>query len=116
MSVVYAFIFSATICLIAEIILNHIKLTPGHITTLFSILGAILAFFNIYDILIKKFNMGAIILISNFGNCLYKAGYEGFIKNGIIGLFSNMLTRSSLVIISTIIFSFFFICLFKSKD
>ncbi|MBR5662956.1 MAG: SpoVA/SpoVAEb family sporulation membrane protein [Bacilli bacterium] len=116
MSVLYAFIFSGTVCLLAEIILNHTKLTPGHITTLFSVFGSILAFFNIYDFFIKKCNMGAIVLISNFGNSLYNAGYDGFVKKGIIGLFSNMLTKSSLVITSTIIFSFFFVCLFRSKD
>lgn len=116
MSILYAFLFSGIVCLSAELILNHTKLTPGHITTLFSILGAILAFFNVYNLFIKKCEMGAIILISNFGNSLYVAGYNGFIKNGVIGLFANMLSKSSLVITSTIIFSFFFVCLFKSKD
>lgn len=116
MSILYAFIFSAIVCLIAEIMLNHTKLTPGHITTIFSVLGSVLAFLNIYGIFIKKCEMGAIVLISNFGNSLYNAGYDGFIKNGIIGLFSNMLSKSSLVISSTIIFSFFFVCMFRSKD
>lgn len=116
MSILYAFIFSGIVCLLAEIILNHTKLTPGHITTLFSLCGAILGFFNIYKIFINKFEMGAIILISNFGNSLYTAGYKGFINNGVIGLFSNMFSKSSLVISSTIVFSFIFICLFKPKD
>lgn len=116
MSILYAFIFSAIVCLIAEIMLNNTKLTPGHITTIFSVLGSVLAFFNIYGMFIKKCEMGAIVLISNFGNSLYNAGYDGFIKNGIIGLFSNMLSKSSLVISSTIIFSFFFVCMFRSKD
>lgn len=116
MSVIYAFLFSAVVCLIAEIILNHTKLTPGHITVLISICGSILAFFNLYDLFIKKCNMGAIILISNFGNSLYNAGYNGYIKNGILGLFSEMLNKSSLVITATIIFSFIFVSIFKPKD
>ena len=116
MSIMYAFLFSGIVCLIAEIILNHTKLTPGHITALFSIIGSVLAFFNIYNLFINKCEMGAIILISNFGNSLYCAAYEGFLKNGIIGLFSNMFFKSSLVLSSTIIFSFIFVCMFKSKD
>ena len=116
MSVIYAFLFSAIICLIAEIILNHTKLTPGHITVLISISGSFLAFFNLYDLFIKKCNMGALILISNFGNSLYNAGYIGYMDNGIVGLFSNMLSKSSLVITSTIIFSFIFVSIFKPKD
>lgn len=116
LSLVYAFLFSGMICLIGEILLNHTKLTPGHITTLFSVLGSILAFLNIYNKLIKKCEMGAIVLISNFGNSLYNSALSGYYNNGIIGLFSNMLSKSSLVITSTIIFSFIFVCLFKPKD
>jgi len=116
MSIIYAFIFSGFICLIAEIIINHTKLTPGHVTSIFSVLGSILAFFNVYNFFIDKCNMGAIILISNFGNSLYNASIEGFYKNGIIGMFSSMLSLSSLVLTSTLIFSFIFVCIFKSKD
>lgn len=116
MSLLYAFIFSGIVCLLSEIILSHTKLTPGHVTTLFSVMGAVLAFFNIYNLFINKCEMGAIVLISNFGNSLYEAGLSGYMKNGVIGIFSNMLNKSSLVITSTIIFSFIFVCLFKSKD
>lgn len=116
MNLIYAFLFTGSVCLIAEIILNNTTLTPGHITTLFSMIGSLLAFLNIYDFCLKKFNMGAVILISNFGNSLFNAGYEGYIKNGFLGLFSNMLSKSSLVITSTLIFSFIFVCLFKPKD
>ena len=116
MSILYAFLFSGIVCLIAEIIISHTKLTPGHVTSLFSLFGAILAFFNIYEYLIKKFEMGAIILISNFGNSLYEAGLNGYKQNGILGLFSKLLSKSSLVITSTVIFSFIFTCLFNPKD
>lgn len=116
MSIIYSFLFSGMVCLVAEIIINHTKLTPGHVTSLFSVLGSLFAFFNIYNFFIKNCNMGAIILISNFGNSLYNASLEGYYKNGIIGIFSSMLSSSSLVLTSTIIFSFIFVCLFKPKD
>lgn len=116
MSILYAFIVSGIFCLLAEIILSLTKLTPGHITTLFACIGAILSFFGIYDNLIRCSNMGAIILISNFGNSLYKAGLDGFTKYGFLGIFKNLLNNSSLILSSTIIFSFIFVLLFKSKD
>ena len=116
MSVIYSFIFSGIVCLIAEIIINHTKLTPGHVTSMFSVIGAILAFFGMYKVFVKKCEMGAIMLISNFGSSLYTAGLKGFKANGFIGLFQNMLSLSSLVLTSTIIFSFIFSCIFKSKD
>ena len=116
MSLIYAFLFSGVICLIAEIIINHTKLTPGHVTSLFSVIGSIMAFFGLYSNIINKCGMGAITLISNFGSSLYIAGLKGFKNNGIIGLFSNMLSKSSLVLTSTVIFSFIFVCIYKSKD
>ena len=115
-SLFYAFLFSGSICLIGEILLNHTKLTPGHITTLFSVIGSVLSFFNIYNKLIKRCEMGALVLISNFGNSLYNSALDGFYKNGFIGIFMNIFNKSSLVISSTIIFSFIFVCLFKPKD
>ena len=116
MSLIYSFLVCGGVCLLSEVILSHTKLTPGHITSLFSVVGSFLAFFNLYSKLIDRANMGAIILISNFGNSLYEAGLKGFYDNGIVGLFSNMLSKSSIILTSTIIFSFIFVLLFKSKD
>ena len=116
MILILAFLFCGTVCLFGEIIICNTKLNPGHVTSLFSLFGSFLGFLNIYQILIKKFDMGATMLISNFGNSLYSSALEGYKKSGIIGLFRDMLSNSSLVLTSTIIFSFIFICLFKSKD
>ena len=116
MSLIYSFLFCGLVCLLSEVIINNTKLSPGHVTSLFSIIGAILSFLGIYSIIIKKAKMGAIILISNFGNSLYLAAIEGYKNNKILGILSNMLNKSSLVLSSTIIFSFIFVCLFKPRD
>lgn len=111
-----AFLFSGLVCLIAQIILDNSKLTAGHITSLFAVIGAILAYLDIYPWLIEKCGAGATILIMNFGNMLFQGGIEGFNKLGILGIFSNLLTKSSLALVSTIIFSFIFSVIFKAKD
>lgn len=116
MSLIYSFLFCGIVCLLSEVIINNTKLTPGHVTSLFSVIGALLAFFGIYKKIISTVKMGAIVLISNFGSSLYLSAIEGYQKAKIIGLLSNMLTKSSLILTSTIIFSFIFTCLFKPKD
>jgi len=116
MTLIYAFLFSGICCLVAQIILDNSKLTPGHITSLFTILGVILSFLNIYDKLINKFYGGSTIIISNFGYLLYKGAFLGFKTSGIIGLFSGMLGTVSTAIVGAIVFSFIFIMLFKAKD
>lgn len=44
-----SFLFAGTICLIGQIILDNTKLTPGHITSIFVVVGSFLDVFDIYD-------------------------------------------------------------------
>ena len=111
-----AFLLSGVVCLIGQIILDNTKLTAGHITALFTAFGAILAFFGTYPKLIKCAGAGATILITNFGNMLFQSGMEGYSKSGLIGIFSNLLTKSSLAIVSAIVFAFAFAFIFRPKD
>ena len=45
----YSFLFCGFVCMLGQIILDNTKLTPGHITTIFVIVGAFLDIFGIYD-------------------------------------------------------------------
>ena len=42
---IYSFLFAGFVCLIGQLILDNTKLTPGHITSLFVIIGAALDIF-----------------------------------------------------------------------
>ena len=111
-----AFLLSGFICMIGQLILDNTKLTPGHVTSLFTVCGAILSFFGIYKKMIEWAGAGATVVISNFGHLLYQAGVEGFSEFGVMGFFSGLLTKSSAAIVSAIIFSFLFSLIFKPKD
>ena len=111
-----AFLFAGFISALAEIILNNTKLTPGHITTLFSCIGAILSFFGLYDLLIKYCGAGATVLITNFGNLLYSAAINGFYEEGFLGIFTNIFTTSSAALSAVIVFPFLFALIFRAKD
>lgn len=111
-----AFLLSGLICMIGQIILDNTKLTPGHVTSLFTVCGALLSFFGIYEKLISWAGAGATVVISNFGHLLYQAGIAGFQEFGILGFFSGLLTKSSAAIVSAIIFSFVLSLFFKPKD
>ena len=111
-----SFLFAGIICMIGQIILDNTKLSAGHITSLFTVVGAILSFLGLYSKAIKSFGACASILITNFGHMLYQSGMDGFNNDGILGIFSFLLTKSSLAIVSAIIFSFIFAILFKPKS
>ncbi len=116
MNYVYAFLFSGIVCALGQIILDNTKLTPGHITSLFTVAGALLSFLGCYDYFVAQCGAGATLLISNFGHMLYSAAYQGYLEEGILGIFSGMFTKSSLAITAVIIFSFIFAIIFKPKD
>ena len=116
MNFIYAFLFGAIICFIGQIILENTKLTPGHLTSFLVVIGAILAFFGLYDKLIAVAHAGANIPITSFGNLLYKACYEGFLESGFLGMLTNMLSTTSGVISACIIFSFIYSVFLKPRD
>ena len=116
MTLIYAFLISGMFCAISQIILDNFKITPGHVTALFTVVGAVLSFFGIYDKLIKLSGAGATVLISNFGHMLYTGAIEGFKDDGILGLFTGLLSKSSAAITSAVVFAFVFTLIFKSKN
>lgn len=112
----YAFLFSGFVCLIGQIILDNTKFTAGHITTLFTILGAFLSFIGVYPWLVNHVGGGANTLIMNFGHLLYQGAMQGYKAMGVMGIFAGMLTKASIAIVSAIVFSFILSLFFNPKD
>lgn len=116
MTFIWAFIVAGTFCAIGQIILDNTKLTPGHITALFTVLGVVLAFCGIYDKLIELAGGGATTIISNFGYALYTGAYEGYLKSGLLGIFTGMFTKGGAAVVGSIVFAAFLTLFFKPKD
>ena len=111
-----AFLASGLFCLVAQVILDNTKLKPGHITSMFTVLGAILSFLGIYPKLIEFAGAGATIQISNFGHMLYLGGVEGFKEMGVIGFAGGLLAKSSTAIVAAVVFAFVFALIFRPKN
>ncbi len=116
MSFFNAFLVGGLFCLVGEIILDNTKLTPGHVTSIFTVLGAFLSFIGIYPKLISYGGAGATMMISNFGNLLYQGSYMGFHEEGLLGLIGGVLSKCGVAIVSAVIFAFIFALFFKPKD
>ena len=104
---VNAFLFAGIVCLIGQIILDNTKLTPGHITALFVVLGAFLDLFNIYDKFVLWAGGGALVPITSFGHLLIHGALEKAAEFGFMGLAMGMFDLTSSGIISAIVISFF---------
>lgn len=113
---VNSFLFAGFICLLAQIILDNTKLTPGHVTTLFVVVGAFLDTFCIYDKIILHVGGGALVPITSFGHLLIHGALARAHDFGIMGLLMGMFDLTASGIIAAIVFSFFFSLIFKAKD
>lgn len=111
-----AFIFCGLVCLLGQIILDNTKLTPGHITTLFVVVGAFLDIFGIYDKIILWAGGGACVPITSFGHLLIHGAMNSASNYGFMGLLMGIFDLTASGIASAIIFSFFFSFLFQPKD
>ncbi len=116
MEFINVFLLTGAICLIGQIILDNTKLTTGHITTTFTVIGAVLAFLGIYDYLADYSLIGSSVLITNFGNLLYNACLDGYYQNGILGMFTNILSTTGGGITASIIFASTLTLFSESKD
>lgn len=113
---VNAFIICGVISMLGQLILDNTKLTPGHITSMFVILGAFLSFIGFYDVLKEYSVIGSSIPITSFGNALYQAALTGYNEAGFIGMFNNLLSTTSAGITGAVFFGFIFALIFKIKD
>lgn len=111
-----AFILCGIISMIGQIILDNTKLTPGHVTSIFVMVGAFLSFLGLYDYLTEFSQVGSSIPITSFGNALYKAAVMGYEEAGLIGLFNNLLSTTSAGISGAVFFGFIFSIMSKVRE
>lgn len=112
----YSFLFCGFICLIGQLILDNTKLTAGHITALFVVVGAALDTFSIYDKIVLYVGGGALVPITSFGHSLIHGALAGAKEYGIIGLLTGMFDLTAAGITSAIIFTFLLSLVFKPKN
>ena len=112
----HSFWFCGVVCLIGQIILDNTKLTPGHITSLFVIIGALLDSFGIYDSIIKVVGGGAQLPITSFGHSLVHGALARAQTNGLLGIFMGVFDLTATGISAAIFFSFLFAWFFRPKD
>ncbi len=113
---IYSFLFAGFISMLGQLILDNTKLTPGHITSLFVIIGASLDIFNIYDLIVQHVGAGALVPITSFGHLLIHGGLVRANSMGFVGLMMGVFDLTASGITSAIFFAFIFSLFFKPKD
>ena len=112
----YSFFFCGLICLIGQVILDNTKLTPGHITSLFVVIGSFLDTFSIYDKIVRCVGGGALVPITSFGHLLIHGAMAKASSMGFIGIAMGMFDFTASGITSAIFFAFLFSLFFRPKN
>ena len=112
---IYAFLFCGFVCMISQLILDNTKLTPGHVTSLFVVIGAALDLAGIYDKIVLYCGAGAIIPITSFGHLLIHGAMDIANENGVIGLALGIFNLTSAGISVAVVSAFILDLFFKPK-
>ncbi len=110
-----AFIIGGLICVIGQLLMDGLKLTPAHTMVTLVVSGAILGGLGLYDDLIAFAGAGASVPISNFGNQLVKGALQEAEKTGLVGVLTGIFKITSAGISAAIIFGFLASILCKPK-
>ena len=111
----YSFIFCGFVCMIAQLILDNSKLTPGHVTSLFVVIGAALDVAGIYDKIILYAGAGALLPITSFGHLLIHGAMETASDLGTMGLAFGVFNLTSAGISIALFLSFVLALIFKPR-
>lgn len=111
----YAFLFCGFLCMISQLILDNSKLTPGHVTSLFVVIGAALDIAGIYDKIVLYCGAGALVPITSFGHLLIHGAMDMANDNGIMGLALGIFNLTSAGISIAVVSAFFLAIIMKPR-
>ncbi|MBE7020559.1 MAG: stage V sporulation protein AE [Ruminococcaceae bacterium] len=116
MDYVRAFLVGGALCVIGQLLIDFTKLTPARILVIYVVSGTILTVLGLYQPLVEFAGCGATIPLTGFGYSLGKGVIEGIDKNGLLGVFSGGLAKTSAGIAAAVFFGFFVSLICKPKD
>lgn len=106
MEYLLSFLFVGISALIGQVLYDKTKLTPGHIVSLFVIIGSVLSFFGLYDYISEYAGGGASIMITNYGHLLYSSGLEGLKEGNLLNALMKMMSSSSATLVIVVFMGF----------
>ncbi|TYQ16232.1 UNVERIFIED_CONTAM: stage V sporulation protein AE [Acetivibrio alkalicellulosi] len=112
---IWAFIIGGAICVIGQLLMDGLKLTPAHTMCTFVVTGAVLGGLGLYEPFIKFAGAGASVPISSFGYSLVKGALQEAEKTGIVGVLTGIFEVTSAGISAAIIFGFISSLFFRPK-
>lgn len=111
----WAFVVGGIICVIGQVLMDVMRLTPAHTMSTLVVSGAVLDGLGLYEPLIDFAGAGATIPITSFGNALVHGAMAEAERHGLVGVITGIFEVTSAGISAAIIFGFIAALIFKPK-
>ena len=116
MKFLFAFIFGAFFCSIAQILIDKTKMTPAKILVSLVIFGIFLGAVGLYEPIFKLAGCGASLPLVGFGGNIAKGVREAIDEKGALGILSGPFTAMSQGVALSLILGLLFSFLSKGKS
>jgi stage V sporulation protein AE len=116
MMFVWAFVVGGLLCVIAQVVMDLAKITPGQVLVLFVMAGAALGGVGLYGKLVQFAGAGASVPLPGFGFTMVEGIGEAVKEHGALGLFTGGLTAAAGGIKAAVIFGLAAALIFKPKS
>lgn len=112
---IMAFIVGGLICVIGQLLMDGLGLTPAHVLVLFVVLGGILSGLGLYQPLVELGGAGATIPLPGFGHSLVTGTIEDIKKFGFVGIFTGALRATAAGVTGAVVFGLIMAVVFNPK-
>ncbi|NMP22430.1 stage V sporulation protein AE [Sulfobacillus harzensis] len=115
MMFLWAFIIGGLLCVIAQLVMDFGRYTPGQVLVLFVVLGAIAGGIGLYGKLVNFAGAGATVPLPGFGYTMVEGIGQAVREKGPLGLFTGGLTAAAGGIKAAVLFGLAAALIFKPK-
>lgn len=116
MTFVWAFVVGGALCVIAQLVMDLAKMTPGQVLVLAVVVGAVLGGVGVYGPLVQWAGAGASVPLPGFGYTMVEGIGEAVKQKGALGLFTGGLTAAAGGIKAAVLFGLVAALIFKPKS
>lgn len=111
-----AFFVGGSLCLVAQILIDRTKVTPGRILVGYVTAGVVLSAIGVYKPLADWAGAGAAVPLTGFGHTLAEGVKKGVNEDGFLGIFTGGVTATAAGITAAVVFGYICAVLSKPKD
>ena len=110
------FLVGGLLCLVGQVLIDHTKLTPARILTIYVVAGVALSAIGLYQPLVDWAGAGASVPLTGFGHTLAKGIRQAVAEKGLLGVFTGGFSAAAAGLCAAVFFGLIVALVFKPKD